>query len=157
MVLSRTGTSVRWGLLGFLAVPATVLALRLLGYDVSLWGCPLKALTGIPCPTWGMTRSVVAIATLHPHQALHYHLFGPLVLLLAPALVITLASELYARQTSWVWSWIKASNRWGAALLVVLTYHSWRLQQLWATGTLQADFRLSPLGQLVHHFLQIGL
>ncbi|MEO0756385.1 MAG: DUF2752 domain-containing protein [Cyanobacteria bacterium J06648_16] len=153
MVLSRTGKYVRWGLLSFLAVPASVLGLQLLGYPVHLWGCPMKALTGIPCPTWGMTRSVVAIATLHPHQSLHYHLFGPLVLVLAPLLALLLAKELYTRRTSPLWLRLRQPAIWGAALLVAFTYHGWRLSQLWVAGTLQTDFHLSPLG----HFVQAVL
>ncbi len=149
MVLSRPGTYFRWGLLGFLTIPTSVLGLRLLGHDVTLWDCPLKALTGIPCPTWGMTRSMVAIASLHPHQSLHHHLFGPVVLLLAPLLVLTLGVELYTRRAAALWPRLRHPAIWGTSLLAIFTYHGWRLSQLWTTGALQADFHLSPLGRLI--------
>lgn len=40
-------------------------------------GCPLRALTGIPCPSCFLTRSV--LATFHGDlgEALELHLFGP--------------------------------------------------------------------------------
>ena len=153
MVLSRLGAYCRWGLLGFLVIPAGVLLLKLLGHDATLWRCPLKALTGIPCPTWGMTRSVVAIASLHPHQSLQHHLFGPVVLVLAPLLVLTLVRELYTRQASTVWPKLKRLSVWMPALLTLLAYHGYRLGNLWFAGTLQADFHHSPLGHWVHAVL----
>ncbi|MEO1590969.1 MAG: DUF2752 domain-containing protein [Cyanobacteria bacterium J06632_22] len=153
MVLSRTGAYLRWGLLGFLVVPAAVLGLRLLGHDLMLWSCPLKALTGIPCPTWGMTRSVVAIATLHPHQSIQHHLFGPLVLMGTALFLAILVTELYTRQSSNVWSSLRRVEVWFPALLAIFAYHGYRLGELWIAGTLQTDFHLSPLGHWVHAVL----
>jgi len=62
-----------WGSLGV----TIVLALRAWGLPLPLPGCPLRALTGIPCPTCFLTRS--ALATLHGDlgEALELHLFGP--------------------------------------------------------------------------------
>ena len=53
------------------------LALRARGVPLLLPGCPLRTLTGIPCPTCFLTRS--ALATLHGDlgEALELHLFGP--------------------------------------------------------------------------------
>ena len=153
MVLTRAGTYVRWGLVGFLTVPAGVLLLQLWGRDVALWGCPLKALTGIPCPTWGMTRSVVAIASLHPPESLQQHLFGPLVLVAAALLLLILAKELSSRQASPVWTHLRRLQVWFPILLAMIGYHGYRLGNLWLAGTLQADFHLSPLGHWVHAVL----
>ncbi|MFA9380250.1 MAG: DUF2752 domain-containing protein [Acetanaerobacterium sp.] len=44
-------------------------------------GCVVRNLTGIPCPTCGMTRAVLALASLHFKAAFYNH---PLVYLLAP-------------------------------------------------------------------------
>lgn len=62
-----------WISLGGLAA----LALRAQGVPLLLPGCPLRSLTGIPCPTCFLTRS--ALATLHGDlgEALELHLFGP--------------------------------------------------------------------------------
>lgn len=59
--------------------------------------CPLRALTGIPCPTCGLTRSVCA--TLHGQweAALDLHPLGPVVVVLAIALAILGLGELAER------------------------------------------------------------
>ena len=47
--------------------------------------CPLRALTGIPCPTCFLTRATCASLRGDWHQALTLHAFGPLV---AAALIL---------------------------------------------------------------------
>ena len=47
--------------------------------------CPLRALTGIPCPTCFLTRATCASLRGDWHQALVLHAFGPLV---AAALIL---------------------------------------------------------------------
>lgn len=47
--------------------------------------CPLRALTGIPCPTCFLTRATCASLRGDWHQALGLHAFGPLV---AAALIL---------------------------------------------------------------------
>ncbi|MFM7313962.1 MAG: DUF2752 domain-containing protein [Cyanobium sp.] len=41
------------------------------------WGCPLRALTGIPCPTCFLTRAVSAALIGDLPASLHWHAFGP--------------------------------------------------------------------------------
>ena len=53
--------------------------------------CPLRQVTGIPCPTCGMTRSFIAIAQGDLSQACSYHLFGPV---LFSVLVVTVGHVL---------------------------------------------------------------
>ncbi|WP_088893259.1 DUF2752 domain-containing protein [Leptolyngbya ohadii] len=56
------------------------------GYRISWLVCPLRSLTGIPCPFCGMTRSLMAAARGNFVEAIDYHAFGVLlvgVLLLA--------------------------------------------------------------------------
>lgn len=43
------------------------------------WPCPLRALTGIPCPTCFLTRATAAALTGQLEQAVRLHAFGPLV------------------------------------------------------------------------------
>ena len=50
--------------------------------------CWLKALTGLPCPGCGLTRSVTHISHLHFGDALLDHPFGFPVYLLSVALVV---------------------------------------------------------------------
>ena len=62
-----------WISLGVLAA----LALRAQGVPLLLPGCPLRSLTGIPCPTCFLTRSALATLNGDLGEALELHLFGP--------------------------------------------------------------------------------
>lgn len=53
---------------------------------LGLWRCPVRQLTGIPCPTCFLTRSVLATLQGDLPQALHWHAFGPLLVALAVGL-----------------------------------------------------------------------
>ncbi len=55
--------------------------------------CPVRLITGYPCPTCGMTRSWHSVARLDPARAVRDHPFGPLVL---GALVVGASSPLHA-------------------------------------------------------------
>ena len=39
----------------------------------------MRALTGIPCPTCFLTRAISAALTGNLHDAVHWHLFGPVM------------------------------------------------------------------------------
>ncbi|MCT0224438.1 DUF2752 domain-containing protein [Synechococcus sp. CS-1328] len=41
------------------------------------WSCPLRALTGIPCPTCFLTRAVCASLQGNLSESLRWHAFGP--------------------------------------------------------------------------------
>lgn len=58
-------------------VTLTYLAAR--GQGVHLPGiiCPLRSVTGIPCPTCHLTRSAMATLRGDLGLALHHHVFGP--------------------------------------------------------------------------------
>jgi len=43
------------------------------------WPCPLRALTGFPCPTCFLTRATAAALTGQLEHSLRLHAFGPLV------------------------------------------------------------------------------
>jgi hypothetical protein len=42
--------------------------------------CPIRRITGYPCPTCGMVRSWHSVARLDPVQAVRDHPFGPIAL-----------------------------------------------------------------------------
>jgi Protein of unknown function (DUF2752) len=42
--------------------------------------CPIRRITGYPCPSCGMVRSWHSLVRLEPGQALRDHPFGPIVL-----------------------------------------------------------------------------
>jgi hypothetical protein len=63
--------------------------------------CPLRSLTGVPCPLCGMTRAVVAAAHGHLATSLAFNPGGIFVLLLAIAAVVRPAWLTRARLPLW--------------------------------------------------------
>ena len=41
------------------------------------WACPLRGLTGIPCPTCFLTRATAAALSGDLQGSIHWHAFGP--------------------------------------------------------------------------------
>ena len=82
-----------------LALLAGSLLLPLLAFDwvtspQSVVLCPLRAVTGIPCPSCGLTRALAHLERGHWAEALKFHPFSPLLLILALALIALLLLEL---------------------------------------------------------------
>ncbi|MCP9849397.1 DUF2752 domain-containing protein [Cyanobium sp. Morenito 9A2] len=102
------------------------LAARSRGLPLPLPGCPLRALTGIPCPTCFLTRSV--LASLHGDlgEALELHLFGPP--LVAGGLWLALVQGVLGRPLP-RWSW----GRLGLALALGLLIY-WLVRLLGSHG-----------------------
>ncbi len=92
--LSRQERRLRWGLLGFLAVPMIGPFFYSQGYKISVLTCPIRHFTGVPCPTCGMTRSFIAIVQGDWKEAISQHLFGPILFTLFGVATIHIISEL---------------------------------------------------------------
>ncbi|MCX6553792.1 MAG: DUF2752 domain-containing protein [Candidatus Aminicenantes bacterium] len=97
--ITESRDSFYWPRLLALALLAGSLLLPFMAFDCvtspqSLVLCPLRAVTGIPCPSCGLTRALAHLEHGHLAQALQYHPFAPLVLVLALALIILLLLEL---------------------------------------------------------------
>ena len=60
--------------------------------------CPLKMLTGFPCPGCGITKSLVYFYEGDLSKSLYYHLFGPLVIAFCMATIIVLSVELITKK-----------------------------------------------------------
>lgn len=88
----RTAPTLAPRLLG--AVGLGIVALSL-GFGPSFWQglpelCAFEAMTGLPCPTCGITRAFAATAHGQLGLAFHYHAFGPFLF------VATLLASLWA-------------------------------------------------------------
>ncbi|MEM1252878.1 MAG: DUF2752 domain-containing protein [Cyanobacteria bacterium P01_H01_bin.21] len=147
MPLSKSLVYLRWGILGALCMPLLIVLLSLTGYEIKLWGCPLKALVGIPCPTWGMTRAVFAIANQQWTAAIRYNLLAPVVIILWAVAIGQISLELYLKRA--FDSWWRQRNLWYGGLMFVAIYHGYRLHWLWASGTLTTDIQQSFMGNLL--------
>lgn len=149
--LSRQGRLLRWGFLGVTAAPLLGVVAAQQGYSVSLWSCPIRHFTGVPCPTCGMTRSFLALARGDWSAAISYHAFGPVLVGLLLLIVIHLGLELICKQRIRTpYTPLLGDRRFYLlATITVLGYHIIRLS-LWAhSGELQVAFSQSPLGQFL--------
>ena len=60
--------------------------------------CPLKMLTGFPCPGCGVTKSLVYFYEGDLWRSLTFHLFGPFVMLFSLATIVVLTTELITKK-----------------------------------------------------------
>jgi Protein of unknown function (DUF2752) len=117
------------------------------------WPCPTKHWTGVPCPTWGMTRSFTAMAQGNLTAALQFHGLGPILFVLLAITISHLSWECVTRRPlSLFYSpWLRLPRVWVGALVIYVSYHLVRLQGLAVSGELYMNFLHSPLGHLIIH------
>lgn len=146
--LSQRSRCRRWVTVGLCAAPLIGSFFYRYGYRLPLWGCPLRSLTGIPCPTCGMTRSFVAIAQGNLGQAFHYHLFGPAVFLAFLVILLHLLWELKTNKacSNFYSAWMTKPSVYVGALIPYGGYYLTRLIHLGNTGELLPAFWASPAG-----------
>jgi hypothetical protein len=60
--------------------------------------CPLKMLTGFPCPGCGITKSLVYFYEGDLQKSLYYNIFGPLVIAFCIATIAVLTTELITKK-----------------------------------------------------------
>ncbi|WP_448560684.1 DUF2752 domain-containing protein [Trichothermofontia sp.] len=151
--LSVSDRQQRWGALVLVAAPLIGAPLYNLGFRIPGLVCPLRHWTGIPCPTCGMTRSLMAVVRGEWDQAFIHHLFGPFLFIGLILCVMHWVIELLSdHQVQAFYSpWVRACGRDRryplTALGLLLGYHALRLSYLTTTGELQQAFWQSPLGQ----------
>ncbi|MFY7805728.1 MAG: DUF2752 domain-containing protein [Limnoraphis robusta] len=128
-----------------------------LGIRIPFLGCPLMRYVGIPCPGWGLTRSLMAIVRGDINQAISYHLFGPLVLagFVIAALHLSLELILNKQLNYFYVQWLKNPKLQIFCFLILQGYHGVRLQKLWQLGELYPSFVNSPLGQFILSLIPI--
>ncbi|MEN9206789.1 MAG: DUF2752 domain-containing protein [Gloeomargarita sp. GMQP_bins_120] len=77
--LTPTQRRDRWIGLGMLWSPVVAAFFYNRGWQIPGLVCPLYHVTGIPCPSCGLTRSFMALARGDILQAVRFHAFGPLL------------------------------------------------------------------------------
>jgi Protein of unknown function (DUF2752) len=94
--------------------------------------CPFKLLTGMPCPGCGITKSIVFLYQGEWDKSLSYHLFGPLVVVVALFAIVLLSVELIIKRS--LLSKFLYNVKLGYVLGAILgTYHLIRLISFLAT------------------------
>lgn len=63
------------------------------------FGCSFHQLTGLSCPTCGMSRSLYELSQFNILQSFKMHLFGPVIYLLAVVLFVKLSIEVITGST----------------------------------------------------------
>ncbi|NHM03347.1 DUF2752 domain-containing protein [Flavobacterium sp. TWA-26] len=88
--------------------------------------CPLKATTGFPCPSCGITKSIVYFYDGNIFKSLSYHLFGPLVVGFCLFIIVLFAVELKTKKVYYrKWFFNRKLAYYLAVFLIV--YHIIRL------------------------------
>ncbi|MGB7416457.1 MAG: DUF2752 domain-containing protein [Thermosynechococcaceae cyanobacterium] len=123
----------RWGLLGICSVPLLGAIPYGNGYRLPFLACPILHLTGIPCPTCGMTRSFVAISQGHWQQAVSFHLFGPVLFALFAIIVVHTAIELKTNHR-WITFYTQSICRRDVQVLSIVAYFGYYFFRLLVLG-----------------------
>jgi hypothetical protein len=88
--------------------------------------CPLKATTGFPCPSCGITKSIVYFYDGNLVKSLSYHLFGPLVVGFCVFIIILFLVEIRTKKVFvQKWFYNKKLAYYLATFLII--YHVIRL------------------------------
>ncbi len=142
--------------LGLGATPLTIAVLSIHGEHFPLPPCLFLSLSGIPCPTCGMTRSVIATVQGHWGEALRYHAFGPVLLGALGLLMLHLGLELVrGKSLQWPWParWFRPLSFW-ILLLAYLSYYGVRLSFWLITGNFDVARFYAPLGSSLRAVIQ---
>jgi hypothetical protein len=151
--LSKNQRFKRWAALGLCSAPIVGSFFYRYGYRLSFFGCPLRLLTGIPCPTCGMTHSFVAIAQGNLDAAIKYHLFGPALFLLFLATLALLLWDLKTTKNKSLpyRKFFTKSKVYISIGLCYLGYYTVRIIHLVSSGELSKAFWISPIGTWINH------
>lgn len=88
------------GSITILAVPFLItLTSGLEGIEAKQSLCPIKMVTGMPCPGCGVTKSIMFLYEGDFSASMGFHLFGPLVVVAAIIAIVVLSLEIYTKKT----------------------------------------------------------
>ena len=60
--------------------------------------CPFKMLTGMPCPSCGITKSIVSFYEGDVPKSFHYHVLGPATVLFSISIIVLLLIEIKTKK-----------------------------------------------------------
>jgi hypothetical protein len=88
--------------------------------------CPLKMLTGFPCPGCGITKSLVYFYEGDLQKSLYYHILGPFVILFCIVTIGVLTTELMTKKEYFNTLLFNKKLAYGLAIFLA-TYHFIRI------------------------------
>ena len=88
--------------------------------------CPLKMLTGFPCPGCGITKSLVYFYEGDLQKSLYYHILGPLVIAFCIVTIAVLSTELITKKEYFNTLLFNKKLAYGLALFLA-SYHFIRI------------------------------
>ncbi len=136
-----------WGVL--ITLGAIIITFMLnLGISIPFLDCPLLRYTGIPCPAWGLTRSLMATGMGDLETAIAYHVFGPFLGVAFLGIGLHLSLELLTNQKIPCFYQKRIQNIKVQLFffLLLFSYHGVRLIEFGRSGELYPSFLASPLG-----------
>jgi Protein of unknown function (DUF2752) len=130
--LSKKSRILRYGIIGFCTIPLISSWLYTNGHRFSFVFCPVRHWTGVICPSCGMTRSFMAIASGDWHSAIDYHLFGPLLFIGFGLTIVQTILELSTTHRLKIFyiQWLKRRDFQLGILISFLSYYLLRLTQI---------------------------
>jgi hypothetical protein len=88
--------------------------------------CPLKMLSGFPCPGCGITKSMVYFYEGDLYKSLYYHILGPFVFVFCILAIVVLSTELITKKEYFNQLFYNRKLAYGLAVFLV-TYHFIRI------------------------------
>ncbi len=139
----------RWFYITLVSVPLVISLLNRWGWHLSLWGCPLVKWIGVPCMAWGLTRSFYATLRGDFRAAMNFHLFGPLLVVMAAIATLHLGLELVKGRSmpTFYTPWLRRQCFWLSGFGLILGYHLTRLMALQSSGQIGQWFGQSIVGR----------
>lgn len=104
--------------------------------------CPLKMLTGFPCPGCGITKSLVYFYEGDLQKSLYYHVLGPFVVLFCLVTIGVLATELITKKEYFNGLLFNKKLAYGLAIFLA-TYHLIRIVYFINTNSMDDILRQS--------------
>ena len=88
--------------------------------------CPLKMLSGFPCPGCGITKSLVYFYEGDLQKSFYYHVLGPLVIVFCIATILVLSVELITKKEYFNNFLFNKKMAYGLGIFLA-TYHFFRI------------------------------